>query len=431
MNKKKVIATILIIVAIGLLVAGGIILYQNYSNKNGIVTSFNELKTDLEETFNLSSTEAENSSIKQTVTGTMTLNINPLLGSSTDGSDVIIGNLNNSAFNYEYRLDTEEKKMYLNGSLLLNASEIMGINFYQADDISYIFLRNIFDRYIMIEDNDIFSYLDNNNLTTDDINYIYDKITESLGNNITKEDIIVSNEDGTKKISLKLSQERLNEISNAIVEDLKKDEKTQEIIGNTLNNLEAASSNETDTTTNSESSISYSIYLEKNDIVTYEFTVDDGTDNYSIIFNTGNEKSIAIEENGTETLKGVITNNDNSTTVELSSNNATLGTITISDNNFSLNIIDESTGAALTATLTSSTENNVITTTFNMGMTSSGINLDIISLTDVKTITENTADFSNINTTNNIDVNSLTETDITTIENNLMTILYNFMGITI
>ncbi len=431
MNKKKVIATILIIVAIGLLVAGGIILYQNYSNKNRIVTSFNELKTALEETFNLSSTEAENSSIKQTVTGTMTLNINPLLGSSTDGSDVIIGNLNNSAFNYEYRLDTEEKKMYLNGSLLLNASEIMGINFYQADDISYIFLRNIFDRYIMIEDNDIFSYLDNNNLTTDDINYIYDKITESLGNNITKEDIIVSNEDGTKKISLKLSQERLNEISNAIVEDLKKDEKTQEIIGNTLNNLEAASSNETDTTTNSESSISYSIYLEKNDIVTYEFTVDDGTDNYSIIFNTGNEKSIAIEENGTETLKGVITNNDNSTTVELSSNNATLGTITISNNTVSFNIIDESTGATLTANLTSSTENNVITTTFNMRMTSSGINLDIISLTDVKTITENTADFSNINTTNNIDVNSLTETDITTIENNLMTILYNFMGITI
>lgn len=361
----------------------------------------------------------------------MTLNINPLLGNSSNGSDVIIGNLNNSAFNYEYRLDTAEKKMYLNGSLLLNATEIMGVNFYQAEDISYIFLRNIFDRYIMIEDNDIFSYLDNNNLTTDDINYIYDKITESLGNNITKEDIIVSNEDGTKKISLKLSQERLNEISEAIVEDLKKDEKTQEIIGNTLNNLEAASSNETDTTTNSESSISYSIYLEKNDIVTYEFTVDDGTDNYSIIFNTGNEKSIAIEENGTETLKGVITNNDNSTTVELSSNNAPLGTITISDNNFSLNIIDESTGAALTATLTSSTENNVITTTFNMGMTSSGVNLDFISLTDVKTVTENIADFSNINTTNNIDVNSLTETDITTIENNLMTILYNFMGITI
>ena len=431
MNKKKVIATILIIIAVGLLVAGGILIYQNYSNKNRIVTSFNELKTALTETFNLSSTEEGTSPIKQTVTGTMTLNINPLLGNSSDGSDVIIGNLNNSAFNYEYRLDTAEKKMYLNGSLLLNATEIMGVNFYQAEDISYIFLRNIFDRYIMIEDNDIFSYLDNNNLTTDDINYIYDKITESLGNNITKEDIIVSNEDGTKKISLKLSQERLNEISEAIVEDLKKDEKTQEIIGNTLNNLEAASSNETDTTTNSESSISYSIYLEKNDIVTYEFTVDDGTDNYSIIFNTGNEKSIAIEENGTETLKGVITNNDNSTTVELSSNNATLGTITISDNNFSLNIIDESTGAALTATLTSSTENNVITTTFNMGMTSSGINLDIISLTDVKTITENTADFSNINTTNNIDVNSLTETDITTIENNLMTILYNFMGITI
>ena len=431
MNKKKVIATILIIVAIGLLVAGGIILYQNYSNKNRIVTSFNELKTALEETFNLSSTEAENSPIKQTVTGTMTLNINPLLGSSTDGSDVIIGNLNNSAFNYEYRLDTEEKKMYLNGSLLLNASEIMGINFYQADDISYILLRNILDRYIMIEDNDIFSYLDNNNLTSDDINYIYDKITDSLGNNITKDDIIVSNEDGTKKISLELNQERLSEISNAIVEDLQKDDKAQDIIGNAINSLGAASPDEVSTTTNPDSSLSYSIYLEKNDIVTYEFTVDDGTDNYSIVFNTGSEKSIAIEENGTETLKGVITNNNNGTTVELSSDSTNIGNITISSNTVSVNIIDESTDATLTANLTSSTENNVVTTTFNMGMTSSGINLDIISLTDVKTITENTADFSNINTTNNIDVNSLTETDITTIENNLMTILYNFMGITI
>ena len=431
MKKKKIIATILIIIAVGLLVAGGILLYQNYSNKNRIVTSFSELKTALEETFNLSNTEGGTSPIKQTVTGTMTLDINPLLGNSTNGSDVIIGNLNNSSFNYEYRLDTAEKKMYLNGSLLLNTTEIMGINFYQAEDISYIFLRNIFDKYIMIEDNDIFSYLDNNNLTTDDINYIYDKITESLGNNITKEDIIVSNENGTKKISLKLNQERLNEISKAIVEDLKNDERTKEIMGNALNNLDSASSNKTDTTTNSESYLSYSIYLKKNDIVTYEFAVDDRTDNYSIIFNTGNEKSIAIKENGNETLKGVITNNNTNTTVELSSNNTNIGSITISDNNFSLNIIDESTGASLTANLTSSTENNVITTTFNMGMTSSGINLDIISLTDVKTVTENTADFSNINTTNNIDVNSLTETDITNIQNNLMTILYNFMGITI
>ena len=114
MKKKKIIVTIVIIVAIGLLVAGGILVYQNYSNKNRIVTSFNELKTALVETFNLDK-ETNDESIKQTVTGTTRFNINPMLGNSEDGSDVVIGNLNNSTFNYEYRLDTESKRMYMDG----------------------------------------------------------------------------------------------------------------------------------------------------------------------------------------------------------------------------------------------------------------------------------------------------------------------------
>ena len=66
-----------------------------------------------------------------------------------------------------------------------------------------------------------------------------------------------------------------------------------------------------------------------------------------------------------------------------------------------------------------------------MAISNSGVNIDLLTLTDTKTLTDGVADFSNINTNNNIDINSLTETDITTIENNLMTILYNFMGITI
>ena len=64
-----------------------------------------------------------------------------------------------------------------------------------------------------------------------------------------------------------------------------------------------------------------------------------------------------------------------------------------------------------------------------MALSSNGSNMDIIKVTDTKQITENAADFSNINPTNNVDINSLTEEDLTTIENNLMTIFYNFMGI--
>ena len=140
MKKKKIIVTIIIIVAMGLLVAGGILLYQNYSNKNRIITSFNDLKSSLTKTFNLDSIET-NTSIKQTVTGSTKININPMFGNSSDGTDVIIGNLNNTTFNYEYRLDTESKRMYMDGSLLLNSTELLGLNFYQIEDISYTFLK--------------------------------------------------------------------------------------------------------------------------------------------------------------------------------------------------------------------------------------------------------------------------------------------------
>ena len=425
MKKKKIIVTIVIIVAIGLLVAGGILVYQNYSNKNRIVTSFNELKTALTETLNLDK-NTTNTKITQTVTGSTRFNINPMLGNSEDGSDVVIGNLNNSTFNYEYRLDTESKRMYMDGSLLLNATELLGINFYQAEDISYVFLRNIFDKYIVIENSDIFTYLEENNQVADDVNYIYDKIKESLGNDITTDDIKVTNQDGKKKISLELNEERLNEISKNIVNDLKKDKKAKEILGNSLDEL--------DTTTSSSSSdnnsyLYYSIYLEKDDIVTYEFGLNDNDGNYSIEFNNGKEKSFVIKEGNTESLKAVIEESNGTTTINLSSDNTSIGTITINDNNISLSIGDASTGVLLNANLTSSTENNVITTTFNMAISSYGSNIDVLTVTDTKTVTDGVADFSNINPTNNIDINSLTETDITTIQTNLMTILYNFMGI--
>lgn len=425
MKKKKIIVTIVIIVAIGLLVAGGILVYQNYSNKNRIVTSFNELKTALTETLNLDE-NTTNTKITQTVTGSTRFNINPMLGNSEDGTDVVIGNLNNSTFNYEYRLDTESKRMYMDGSLLLNATELLGINFYQAEDISYVFLRNIFDKYIVIENSDIFTYLEESNQAVEDVNYIYDKIIESLGNNITTDDIKVTNQDGKKKISLELKEERLNEISKNIVNDLKKDKKAKEILGNSLDEL--------DTTTSSSSSdnnsyLYYSIYLEKDDIVTYEFGVKDKDGDYSIEFNNGNEKSFVIKEGNTESLKAVIEESNGTTTINLSSDNTSIGTVSINDNNISLSIGDASTGVLVNANLTSSTENNIITTTFNMAISSYGSNIDVLTVTDTKTVTDGVADFSNINPTNNIDINSLTETDITTIQTNLMTILYNFMGI--
>ena len=430
MKKKKIIITIVIIVIIGLLVAGGVLLYQNYSNKHRIITSFEELKAALTETLDITENTNNNSnnSNEQTITGNTTFYINPLFGNSEDGSDVVIGNLNNSTFNYEYRLDTESKRMYMDGSLLLNATELLGINFYQAEDISYIFLKNIFDKYITVEDNDIFKYLEESEKAADDINYIYSKITTSISDNVNSNDIKVTNVDGKKKISLELDGKRLNEISKNIVKDLKKDDKAREILGNSLDEL--------DTTTSSSASdnnnyLNYSIYLEKNNIVTYEFGVNESGTNYSIEFNNGSEKSFVIKEGNTETFKAIITNNNDTLTIDLSSNNISLGTITLNKNNINFNmLLDELTNTAITANITSNTSNNTTTTTFNVSLTANNDSMDVLTITDTKQVLENTADFTDIDTTNSININDLTEEDITTIQNNLTTIFYNIMGFT-
>lgn len=427
MKKKRIIVTIVIIVAVGLLVAGGILLYQNYSNKNRIVTSFNDLKTALIETFNLDK-KSTNDSVTQTVRGSTKFNINTMLGNSTDGTDVIIGNLNNSTFNYEYRLDTKSKRMYMDGSLLLNTTELLGINFYQAENISYVFLRNIFDKYIVIENSDFFTYLEESKQSVDDINYIYDKIIASLGNSVTNNDIKVTNIDGKKKISLELDEKRLNEISKNIVDELKNDSKAKKILGSSLEKIDTTTSS---SITDSNSYLYYSIYLEKNDIITYEFGINDSDNNYSVEFNNESKKSFVIKENNTEILKAVIEEIKDITTINLSSNNTSIGSVTLRDNNISFNITDKTSDVSLTANLTSNTEGNLITTNFDMIMSVEGTEIDVLTLTDTKTVTDGVADFSSINPTNNIDMNSLTETDITTIQTNLMAIIYNIMGFTI
>ena len=235
------------------------------------------------------------------------------------------------------------------------------------------------------------------------------------------------NEDGNKKISLELDEERLNELSNKIVEDLKNDSKAKEILGSNIDNLDTTSASDT---TNTDSSITYSIYLNKSDIVTYEFNLYDGSSNYSIAFNNGDEKSIVLTQDDEEVLKGIITNNNGGMTIDLSSNNTNVGTLSINNNNINFTmIIEESSNTTLNAIITSDNSNDVITTTLSMNIASNGTTIDILEVNDTKQITTGTADFSNINTTNNISVNSLTEEDITNIENNLMIILYNYFGL--
>lgn len=433
MKKKKIIVTIVIIVAVALLVAGGILLYQNYSNKNRIVTSFNELKSSLEDTFKTNNSETV--STKETTTGYTSFYINPLLGNSEDGSDIIINNLNNSTLNYEYRLDTESKQMYFDGSFIFNMQELIGINFYQNEKISYIFLRNIFDKYITVEDNDIFSYLEESAKSKEDIDYIYNLMIESIENNITEDDIKIGSDkiddSNVKKISLALDEKRFEELSDNIVKDIKNDERANEILGDFISQMETTIADNANTTTEvQQMDISYSIYINKNDIIRYELEFDDSISKATIRYNDRDTKSIELLEDGTVIGSASITKENNAINMDLTVNGENIGSIIISENQVSFDFSITNSSNVLQIKYNSQGDNNNnINSTFTIDMNLGGTPINIMSFTDTKTVTENIADFSNIDTTNNININNLTEEDITTIENNLMTILYSFMGI--
>lgn len=434
MSKKKV-AIIFIIIAVGLLVAGGILVFQNYSNKNRIVTSFNDLKASLEETF--SSNNNEGSGIKETATGFTKFYINPLLGNSSDGSDIVINNLNNSTLNYEYRIDTEAKKLYFDGSLLFNMQELLGINFYQNENISYIFLRNLFDKYIAVEDNDIFTYLEESANSKEDIDYIYNLMVESIKNNITADDIKVSNEKidnkDVKKISLELDDKRFEELTNNIIDDIKNDKRANEILGDFISQMETTINENKNTTTKTDDVfINYNIYTNKNNIIRYEVEFGDNTSKATIRYNDEDKKSIELLEDDTVIGSASITKENNNLNVGLTINNENIGTIVISENETSVDLsISDVTDPSTVVQIkyNSQKENTNINSTFTIDMSINGTPINFMNITDTKTITENNANFSNINTTNNINANDLTEEDITAIQNNLMTILYNFMGI--
>lgn len=428
MKKRGIISIIILIIAVGALISGGVLAYQANANKERILSSFNELSKSLVKNLSIN---YENNINKQTVTGQAKIYFNPLLGNSDDSSNILINNLNNTLINYEYIMDQNLKKIFLNSSILLNTQEILNVNFYQENDLTYMFLKNIFDKYIMIENKDIFNYLEESKNNVDDISYIYNKIIKSLTNNITNDDINVNNttidKKEVKKISLVLDEKRFRELSNEIVKDLNKDKKVIEILGEEITKLENNL-----TTNNNSNKIDYSIYLLKDNIIRYELGYKNESDDITIIFNDSNEKSISLKSKGKEVLKGIITNKNNIINIDITSNNKNIGNLTIANNKVNLNLqIDDGYNNIILIKLNSNDNNNTVTTEFSIGTVTNNTNVDILKITDVKNIKNNIANFPNIDTSNSINLNKLTEEQINTIENSLMGILYKYLDVNV
>lgn len=151
---------------------------------------------------------------------------------SYNGEDQNVQSLFNGIdINTKYMYSKTDKKMYLDMDSNLSSSKL-NANYYVNKNEQYLFLEDIFDKYVKMEDlsTDIFSSI---KISKDDITYIYNKLLSILDKNIKDEWIsreIKFSTDPTVIATLKLDGKQYLEVLTDVKNELLSDAKVIEIL---------------------------------------------------------------------------------------------------------------------------------------------------------------------------------------------------------
>jgi hypothetical protein len=212
---------ILVLVSIVLLGLGGYYLYSSNSKvilKNSFKT-FERIANYIENPIKLEKSE------NQSAIGTFSFNMD-------EGTE--LGMLNNIGFNYEVANTKDLFKMSLG---LNKGNEYLGaVQLFSTEDTGYIFLDKIFSKYIEYSDlKGLVSVSDVNK--EEDYEYLYNFLVKSIIKNAfddnlvkgTAEIKIDNKEVSVNELELSYTEEELLEILGLVIEDIKGDEKADEI----------------------------------------------------------------------------------------------------------------------------------------------------------------------------------------------------------
>lgn len=282
---------ILILVALFLIVASFAAYYAFSSSPKRILVSsistlnkkLNNLSNDMNETKTVIGNDF-------TETGTFRFNVSSdiltqyqQLGLYPEVMNVI-KNLGKTDFNYTYKQDLTKKQMYFQLNPELDGKEVTNVTYYNNNSKQYVLMKELAKNYLQLEDLDIFDEL-NNKTKLDDYNYIIDVIKDSLYKNVKSDYFKVSNvkikvddkEKDVKKVTLALNNKRANELFKAIIKDLKKDKKANQIMTKIVpdfKNYEVEDANEN----TDDSKLNITSYVTKfsHEPLKYAITVTDG-----------------------------------------------------------------------------------------------------------------------------------------------------------
>ena len=332
---------VLILLSIALLAGGGILTYFTSPKyvaqtvikemgENATQILANRQETGLEENYS--------------TTGTLKIDLQSdyFQGlSTTDPSYATIANLfrnlSNTQNNIAVVQDKENKRLFINYNSTLNGQNLFSTRYLVEDATEYYYIDGVTSTYVNNGNNNYFESLNSATTTNENLNYIIEKVTESVKDNIEDSYLSTTYEDNYKVVTITLTEDDLLQLGNNVLEDLKKDTKANQIM--TGYNQNFADTKITKDQIKGIGTIQLHIYLNKisTQVERYELNMEDGTTlSYSIA--NGN-KMIEITQNDSTTRFTITTTNDKTDITITDEENTTIGSVSISKTSTNYDII--------------------------------------------------------------------------------------------
>ena len=249
----------------------------------------------------------------------------------------LLNNLSNTENNITMVQDKENKKLFFNLDSKLSGQSLINTKYLVENATAYYSIDGVTNTYVNNGNNNYFESLNSSTTTNENLKYLIEKIAESMANNLEESYLSESYTDEYKVITITLTEQNIVTYGNKIINDLKNDEKANQIMTGYNANFSEAKLTEKDVT--GTGTIKVNIYLDKilSQVSQYELELGNGN---KCIYYKENGKEIVelISEEETTTLE--IEKHGEKTEINIKDgSNASLGTVTISQTSTNYDIV--------------------------------------------------------------------------------------------
>lgn len=344
-KKQKTKIIVIFLVALILLIAGIILSYFSSAqyvaqrvvkvmgkNMVELVNNGNQ-NTGLEENFKTTST------IKMNLQSEYFQALSTL-SPDYQGLSNLLRNLTNTETQITMIQDQKQKKMLINYDTKLSGESLANIKYLVDNATEYYYIDGLTPNYINNGNNSYFESLNSTTTTKENTEYMIEKITQATANNMKKKYLSETYEKNWKKITITLTENNMVELSNNILEELKKDTKANQIM--TGYDKDFSKVKVTKEEISGLGTITINVYIDKllGQIKKYDIT----NNNDSIVFYEGKSKVLEMWSDNKLVTKLDITQNNDKTNIKITNSTGTnIGDISINKTNTNYDIVADIT----------------------------------------------------------------------------------------